>query len=276
MRGQKNANLVLTTTTDEVTGEERPLFAFPVQICKATGSQDVSFKRAAPSGADYETCYRDTATGELVAYGDLIRGVKTGDSFQQIPDEKIKAIDEALASKEIVVERSVELSDVPFERATGFAYLQVPAKGGSAKFYRLVYEALTAGKTAKALRVKYVATSRQKLGVIYADTTAKCLVLVTLTFAADVREPDEQILAPQQVEVEKAMVTKLRKVIDALDTDEAGDWSTPVDEAIDKRKELVEAALAGEGIEVEPKREAEVVEADELDALLDKTLETVG
>lgn len=275
MRGT-NANLVITTTKDEVTGEDKPLFAFPVQICKATSSQDVKFDRAAPSGAAYETCYKDTATGELVAYGDLIRGIRTGESFQQIPDESIKAIDEALASKEIVVERSVNLSDVPFERATGAAYLQVPAKANSAKFYRLVYEALIAGKTPKALRVKYVARTRQKLGVIYADTNAKCLVLVTLTFAADVREPDEQILSPQKVEVEKPMVTKLRKVIDSLDTDDAGDWSAPVDEAIEQRKALVDAALAGEGIEVEPKAEAEVIEADELDALLDKTLEVVG
>jgi non-homologous end joining protein Ku len=275
MRGT-NANLVITTTTDEVTGEAKPLFGFPIQICKATGSQDVKFDRVAPSGAAYETCYKDTATGELVEYKDLLRGVKTGDSFQQIPDEAIKAINEALASKEIVVERSVNLSEVPFERATGAAYLQVPTKGGSAKFYRLVYEALTAGKKPKALRVKYVSRTRQKLGVIYADTNVKCLVLVTLTFAADVREPDEQVLSPLSVEVEQPMVTKLRKVIDALDTDDAGDWTAPADEAIDKRKELVETALAGEGIEVEPKREADVVEADELDALLDKTLETVG
>ena len=251
MRGI-HSNLVVTTAVDEATGTDRPLFAFPVQVCKATASKEVRFDTAAPSGAKAGLVYRDSLTGELLERGDLIKGVRTGDSFQQIDADQIKAIDESLKSKEIRVERSVALADVPMERVTGSYYLQVPAKNGAAKSYRLLYEALLGkGKkvAARALRVKFVKTTRQATAVIYSDPQAKCLMLLTLEFAASVKEPDEQVLSHMAAEVDSAMVAKARAVVDSLDSDEAGDWDAPVDETIERRAELVEAALAGEGIE---------------------------
>ena len=288
MRG-KHHNLIVTTTVDE-TGEERPLFAFPVQVCKATGSSDVRFDRATPSGAEYDTVYRDQVTGEIVTNAEMVKGVRTGDSFQVVPDEQIKAINEALASTEMRALRSVPLDGVPMERATGFYYIQVPevkkGKGASpsaVKSYRLTYEALLprakkgkkAARPAKALVVKFVSTSRQKLAVIYADPKAECLVLVTLTFAADVREPDEQVKSHLAAEVDQGMVDKACEVIDALDDDGRGDFSDPVDEAIEKREALVEAALAGEAIDVPTPELTPSTDADDLLAALDASIESV-
>lgn len=274
MRGT-HANLVVTTATDEVTGEEIPRFSFPVQVCKATESQEVRFDRATPNGSEYQQVYRDKVTGEIFETGDLIQGVRTGDSFTEIPKESIKAIDDALSSKDIRVERSVDLDDVPFERVTGTYYLQVPAKDGAAGHYRVLYEALQGTKRpktpAKALRVSYAARSRRKLAVIYADTTLGCLVLVTLTYAASVRSPDEQVLCHQQAEVDKEVVKKARQVVEGLDTDKAGDWDTPVDETIARRAELVEAALAGEGIEV-PVPTGETSASEGIEAALEASL----
>lgn len=276
MRGI-HSNLIVTQTEDDATGESKPLFAFPVQICKAVENEEVRFDRAAPSGAKVQQVYRDTVTGELLETGDLIRGIRTGDSFQQIPDEQIKAIDEQLASKDIVVERSIDLSEVPFDRVTGSYYLQVPAKNGSAKYYRLLYESLN-GRLKKqqprALRVSFVSRTRQKLGVIYADPKAQCLVLLTLTFAEAVRKPDEQVLSHLNAEVSKEAIDKARAVIDALDNDEAGDWDAPVDQTIVRRRELVDAALAGEGIEA-PTAPAEVDVNDEVESMLEASLAAV-
>lgn len=276
MRGQ-HANLVVTTTTDDATGEEKPLFAFPVQVCKATENNEVRFDRATPNGSEYQQVYRDKVTGEIFETGDLISGVRTGDSFTEIPKDRIKAIDDALSSKDIKVERTVDLDDVPFDRVTGCYFLQVPAKGGAHKSYRLLYEALQGTKRpktpAKALRVTYAARSRRKLAVIYADTTTQCLVLVTLNYAAAVRQPDEQILSHLNVEVDKEMVGKARAVVETLDTDDAGDWDTPVDETIARRQELVEAALAGEGIEIEVTEETTVTE--EVEAALEQSLAAI-
>ena len=217
-------------------------------------------------------------TGEVYESGDLIQGVRAGDTFHPIAKEQIDAINESVVTKEIRVERTVNLDDVPFERATGYHYLQVPAKNGAAKSFRLLYEALLGGsakskKPARALRVTYAPRSRKKLGVVYADPTTKCLVLVTLTYGASVREPDEQVLTHLNAEVEAETVAKARAVIDSLDTDEAGDWDTPEDETLTKREELIAAAIAGEGIVVPDTPEAAVSdEADAVEAALEASL----
>jgi non-homologous end joining protein Ku len=276
MRGI-HSNLIVTQTTDDATGEAKPLFAFPVQICKAVDNKEVRFDRAAPSGAQVQQVYRDSVTGEILETGDLIRGIRTGDSFQQIADEQIKAIDEQLSSKEIVVDRTVELDEVPFERVTACYFLQVPAKNGSAKHYRLLYEALQ-GRTKKegprALQVSFVSRTRQKLGVIYADPKTQCLVLVTLTYAQALRQPDEQVLSHLSAEVTKEMVGKARSVVDALAEGDRGDFDTPVDETIARRQELVEAALAGEGIEA-PVAAAPVDANAEVESMLEASLAAV-
>ena len=276
MRGL-NTTLVVTTVTDEATGTEVPKFAFPVQVCKATSeTSEPRFDRATPVGNEYSQVYRDAVTGEIYENGDLIQGVRAGESFHPIAKEQIDAINESVVTKEIRVERTVNLADVPFERATGYHYLQVPAKNGAAKPFRLLYEALLGGSAksktpARALRVTYAPRSRKKLGVIFADPTTKCLVLVTLTYGASVREPDEQVLTHLNVEVDKGMVDKAREVIDSLDTDDAGDWDTPEDETLAKREELIAAAIAGEGIEV-PDLPAAPIAADE-DAAIEAALE---
>ena len=277
MRGL-NTTLVVTTTTDDATGEEKPLFAFPVQVCKATSeTSEPRFDRATPTGNEYKQVYRDTVTGEIYENGDLIQGVRAGETFHPIAKEQIDAINESVVAKEIRVERTVNLDDVPFERATGYHYLQVPAKNGAAKSFRLLYEALLGGSAksknpAKALRVSYAPRSRKKLGVVFADPTTKCLVLVTLTYGGAVRDPDEQVLTHLNAEVDKATVAKARAVVDSLDTDEAGDWDTPEDETLAKREELIAAAIAGEGIAVPDAPAVVTDEADAVEAALEASL----
>lgn len=276
MRGT-HKNLVVTTATDEATGAQVPLFAFPVQICKASDDREVRLDTAAPDGSPVEQVYRNTLTGDLVERADLIKGVRSGDSFSQIPRESLTAIDEALKSDEIVVERTVDLDSVPFDRVTDTAYLQVPAKGGSAKSYHLLYEALQGQakpkRPARALRVTFTSRTRQKVGVIYADTEREALVMVSIRFAASVRQPDEQIVCHMQADVDKALVGKTRAVIDGLDTEDRGGWDAPVDETIERRNELVEQALAGEAIEVPEGDLAPVdVAVDNIEAMLEASL----
>jgi non-homologous end joining protein Ku len=278
MRANQTTQLTVTTVLDEATGTEIPKFAFPVQICKATGSVDVKFDRAAPSGAAYDTVYRDQATGEVVEYGDLVRGVRTGDSFAVIPDEQIEAIDEAVSMPDIRVERSLPLEDVPFDRVTGRYFLQSPAKGGLHKWYRLTQESLAAqpkkgnrkARPAMALQVKFTSRTRQKLGVVFADEERNCLVLLTLTFAADLRSPDEAVLAPTLVEVEDGEVEMARKVIEGLNGEV--DFDAPVDEAIEQKRDLIEKAAGGETIEVAAVPEADAVDSDDLKAVLQASM----
>jgi non-homologous end joining protein Ku len=278
MKGTNN-DLVITTSFDAATETDVPLLHFPVQICKATGSVDVKYDGAAPSGAEYETQYVDKATGEVFDYAERQRGVRVGDQFKPIPEEQIEAIEEATKLVDMRVERAVPYEDIPFERATGLYYLQVPAKSGAHKVYNLIYRALLpqkgktkADKQRLALRVKFTARSRQKLGVVYADAEKGCLVLNTLTFAAEVREPDEAVLAHQVAQVEQPQVEKARKVVLTLMEVDAGDWDAPIDAAIDRKRELVEQAAAGEAIEVPVTATADAVQSDKVADVLEASL----
>lgn len=266
MRGF-NHQLVVTTTLDEATGNEVPLFAFPVQICKATADREVRFDSAGPEGEKVERVYRSTLTGEIV---EPQKGVRSGESFAAIDPEAIKAIDAALKTDQIRVAEPVKLSDVPFDRITGRYFLQVPAKGGQPTAYAGLYKSLLA--EGRGLRVTFVSRSRQKVGVIYASAEDECLMLSTVEFAENLRAPDEQVKAGAQAEVADEMVKKIGAVLDGLDSD--GGFDVPVDEGLLKRKELVEQALAGEAIEV-PETAGAAPAADDLSAALEASLAAV-
>ena len=284
MKATFNSTLVITTVANEATGEDQPLFFFDVQVCKASSDREVRFSSAAPSGGEVEQVYREVETGEILERGDLIKGVRSGGGFAEVDAEQIEAIDSQTKLPDIRVERSAPLDEVPFERATSMYYLQAPAKGGSLKAYRLTYEALRAAKKkgkvparpARALQVKFTSRSRQKTGVVYADEQRQCLVLVTLCFAGALRQPDEQVLAPQGVEVEAKQVEMAATVIAGLGNVEGVTFDTPEDELLTKRRELVDAAAAGEVIAAAPTPEAKTVEADKLGAALAESLAAVA
>lgn len=280
MKANSTHQLALTTTVDEVTGEIKPLFSFPVQVCKATESDvKTQFDGAAPSGAEYETQYVDTATGETFEYAERLKGIRVGDDFKPIDPEAIKAIDEATKLETMValgkVDRDAALTQYA-ERICGRYFLQVPAKGGSGTAYRLTFEALRGGKKGKkvvpatAIVTKRTARSRQKLALIYADENLGCLVMVEVNFAAMIRSPDEQILAHQTAEVEQKMIDQARQVIAAM-PDGITAIENEVDEAVALRNELKEKALAGETVDV-PTPVAATNSADNLKAVLEASL----
>lgn len=291
MRGTNN-DLVITTAFDQATDSETPLLHFPVKICKATDSdaKDVTFDIAAPSGAEREQTFKDTATGKEIDTDvePPMKGIRTPDGFVEIPQDQIEAIEEESKLVDMRVEKTEPLASVPFDRAVGLYYLEVPAKSGAHKVYNLIYNALLAQKKGKkadkealALRVKFTAPKRQKLGVVWADPERECLVLNVLAFGQTVRKPDEAILAHKAAIVEQGQIDKARKVLVALqnpvnpatgEVRDAGDWDTPYDELVEKKRELMEQAAAGEKIEVKPTKEAETVKADSVSDLLDASL----
>lgn len=270
MRGD-NAVLAVTVSTDEITGEVKPLFAFPIQICKATDEREVKFDIAAPSGAPRKQAWLDSGTGELVDDSQCLRGVRFGDDFKAIDPEAIKEIDNATKITTMVAQGVVDLADVPFDRATGIYFVQSPAKGGAPKSYRLLFEALRADKKAKrpakAIVTKRTARTRQKLGAIYADENLGCLMLVELRFATSLRAPDEQVLSPQLAQVEEVQIDMARKVVDERLGDGLAALGSAVDEAVELRAKLIESALAGEAI-IAPTPLAETVATDNLEAQL--------
>jgi non-homologous end joining protein Ku len=276
MRGD-HALLAVTTVTDEMSGEIKPLFSFPIQICKALEDKEPSFDIAAPSGAPRKQQFVDSGTGELVENDECQHGVFIGATFKPITDEQMEEIKQATKIDTLVVTGQLDLADVPFARTLATYYVQSPPKGGSAKAYRLVYEALCEvrkGKkierSAKALVTKRTPRSRQALCVIYPDMERKCLMLAHLRFAAQLKDPDEAILAPQLAQVEEVQVEKARQVIDNLG-DGLARIDTEVDEALALREKLIEQALAGEELSL-PTPVAESVASESLEDQLEASL----
>jgi DNA end-binding protein Ku len=265
MRGF-HSQLTITTKIDEATGAEMPLFAFPVQICKAVENVDVKFDNAAPSGAPRKQRWLDEATGEIVTDAECIQGVRTGDSFQVIEAEQISAIDEATKLPDIRVIETVDRAAVPFDRVTDVAFLQSPTKGGSHRHYRVAFEALGSDR---AMLVRYSVRTRQKLGVVFADQDQGCLLLATIRYGAEMRKPDDVVTAPQLVDLDKKVIANARKVIESLGGGEGFD--APVDEALDQKRDLIEAALTGDQIEVPAKAEAKA-STEDLDAILQASI----
>lgn len=248
------------------------LIRIPVQICKATESTDVKLDSAGPSGAALKQVYIDTATGETIAHADILKGIRTGDEFTAIDADSLKAIDEQTRIDEMAVAGQMPVADIPFDRITGMHFLQSPTKGGSHKAYRLVYEALLADE--RAIVTKWTARSRQQLAVIYASERHGCLVLNTLTFAANLREPDGAILAPQQAEVSDEQVDMARVLLDAMPAGHEA-LEAETDEALALKRELVDRALAGEAIKAPAIKTKAQAEGD-LTALLAASIKPKG
>lgn len=277
MRGDNHV-LAVTTKTDEVTGATQPLFYFPIQVCAAIESKEVRFDIAGPSGAPRKQQYVDSATGEIVADSECLRGVRIGDDFHSIDAEAIAAIKEQTELNTMIALGTVDCDQIPWDRSTGTYFVQSPAKGGLPKSYRILYESLLPVKggkgqparKAKAIVTKRTAKSRQKLCVIYADAERGCLMMQELRFASALREPDEQVLAPQVAQVEQKQIEMARKVVDGLG-DGVAALDTEVDEAIGLRQQLIEQAIAGETIHA-PSPVAATTQVDDLNAMLEASL----
>jgi non-homologous end joining protein Ku len=284
MRGDNHV-LAVTTTKDEVTGNTIPLFAFPVQVCKATQDTHPKFEVVAPSGQKRVQQYVDPATGEVLANGDELRGVFVGDVFKPIAQEAIDAIDAEEKITTMVVEGTKPLNGLREkygDRISDRYFLQSPAKGGSAPAYRLVYEGLLPAvkgkkveREAMALVLRRTKRTKQALNFIYADAEEGCLVMCEVKYAEQMREPDDQVKAPMLAQVTDAQVAKVRAVIDGL-PDATDVLDNAVDSAAVAKAKLIEEAIAGATEFTIPTPVSTTVAQDDLEALLNKSLAAVG
>lgn len=270
-----NAFLAVTTTVDEITGEVKPLFGFPVQIAQAVDSSEPSFDIAAPSGAKRQQFYKDPVTNKEVGDDECRRGVFVGDQFHEIPVAKLDEIKAATKITTMTVLGSMPLFQVPFERTTGTYYLQPPP--GSAKAMRIVFEALCGGIVdgnvvkPMALVTKRTPKSRQALAVIWADEEAGVLMMSHLRFASQLKEPDEQVLAIQVAQVSQEQCEMARTLVCGM-ADGRKVLADEHDDLLALREELIEQALAGDPLTAAPLPMVETSSMDSLEQALEMSL----
>jgi non-homologous end joining protein Ku len=163
------------------------------------------------------------------------------DQVVRLPQDELEEIAEK--SKEryetMVVLETIDYRQVPTERILGSYWVQ--PRDGTARGLRLLYEGLRI--TGRVAVVKWVATSREKLGIIRPRTTelGHALLLSELAFANDFLAPDADALAIDQVELSdpRAAEAAARLVRAFARRGAQKTIDTASDEAVDARIELL-------------------------------------
>ena len=240
------------------------LFNIPVSVAKATSKEaDISFKLGDPQGGPLTQQYVD-ANGKVVAKDDQTRTF----NGTVIDQDAIDAIKDSTKKRTLTVEEFVPLKDFREkygERIEGRYFLQADTKGNpnATKALALFVEAMKAEKVVAVSEI--CLRDRQSLVAFYPDST-DAMVMVTMAYADEVRDPDEAVLAHTQIKVNKDEVALARQLVQAKKSDGAF-CESAFDDAIPAKAKLVEAALGGTVPTTPAKQPAAPAQGDLMEAL---------
>lgn len=205
------------------------LVSVPVKLYSATESHDVSFRQVhAKDGGRIKYQRVCSIDGEEVAYADIAKGYETEDGEMVILTDEDLAELPLASSREIAVEKFVpadQIDPMLFEKS----YYLEPEKSG-AKPYALLRQAL---EDAGRMAVVTVAL-RQRASVAVLRVRGDVIVLQTMMWPDEIREPDFSIEPGQ---VKDAEVKMAHMLVETL----AGDFDP--DEFEDDYAEAVEALV---------------------------------
>jgi DNA end-binding protein Ku len=211
------------------------LVSVPVKLYSATESHDVSFRQVhAKDGGRIKYQRVCSVDGEEVAYADIAKGYETEDGEMVILTDDDLAELPLTSSREIAVEKFVpadQIDPMLFEKS----YYLEPEKSG-AKPYALLRQAL---EEAGRMAVVTVAL-RQRTSVAVLRVRGEVIVLQTMMWPDEIREPDFSI---EPGEVKDAEVSMAHMLVETLAGDfDADEFEDHYAEAVDA---LVKAKIEG-------------------------------
>ena len=233
------------------------LVSVPVKLFAATESHDISFRQVhKEDGGRIKQLRVCSIDGEEVPYADISKGYETEEGDMVIlTDEDLKGLPSA-ASREIAVEKFVpaeQIDPILFEKA----YYLGPDDGG-AKAYTLLRQALQeAGRVALA-----TIAIRTRTCVAALRVQDDVIVLQTMLWPGEVRQPDFKIEASEVTEAEQKMAGML---VQSLSGDyEPADFTDDYAQAVEA---LVKAKVKDGVVKAAPAAEASSEVVDMLAAL---------
>ncbi|WP_246614145.1 non-homologous end joining protein Ku [Paractinoplanes bogorensis] len=188
------------------------LVSVPVAMYSATREHEVSFHQF-EKGTDDRIRYRrvNERTGKEVDYDDIVKGVDgvylDQDELDSVAPGRSRSLD---------IHRFVELADIDplYYQKT---YWLGPGQGETAKVYGLLRDAMA--DSGRAAVGTLVMRGKEYLTTIRAD--GKMLVLQTMYFADEVRDPADQIDdLPRRNQAKPAELKMAQQLIDSM----AGPW----------------------------------------------------
>jgi DNA end-binding protein Ku len=195
------------------------LVYIPVQMYSASSSQslDLDFlDRRDFSPVGYQRINKKT--GKVVEWGDIVKGYQyEKGKYVALSDEDFKRAN-VKATQTIEIARFVDAQVIPPEFFETPYYLE-PAKGG-AKVYALLRETLK--RTGKAAVATFVMRGKQHLASV--QPHGRVLVLETLRFAEEIRQPDDLEL-PAESEKGAGLAPKELAMAERLVAEMTDEWN---------------------------------------------------
>jgi DNA end-binding protein Ku len=211
------------------------LVSVPVKLYSATTNHDVRFHQVhATDGGRIKYRRVCTVDGEEVEYADIVKGYETDDGeLITLTDEDLDSLPMAAGHEIDVIEfvPSDQIDPMLFEKSY---YLEPEAK--AAKPYALLREALV--QTDRMAVVRFALRQRESIAVL--RVRGKVIVLQTMLWPDEIREPDFDIL-DADVELRPQEQTMAASLVESLGADFDpsqfhDDYRDAVEEMIERKR----------------------------------------
>jgi DNA end-binding protein Ku len=193
------------------------LVSVPVELYTATESHGPVFHQFEEGTADRIRYQRvNERTGDEVDYSDVVKGADVGGGNYVVLDQDELDSVAPGRSRLMDIHTFVDLEDIDplyFNKA----YFLGPGGDETGKLYALLRDAM--GRAGKAAIASFVMRGKEYLAAVRAD--GDIMVLETLFFADEVRDPHQQITdLPGRVKLSRQELSMARQLIDAM----SGPW----------------------------------------------------
>ncbi len=211
------------------------LVSVPVELYTATEAHGPVFHQFEEGTADRIRYQRvNERTGDEVDYSDIVKGADVGGDYVLLDQDELDSVAPG-RSRLMDIHTFVDTGDIDplyFNKA----YFLGPGGDETGKLYALLREAME--KAGKAAIASFVMRGREYLAAVRADRDI--LVLETLFFADEVRDPAQQIPdLPGRVKLSRQELSMARQLIEAM----SGPWKPADyrDTYTDRVNDLIEA-----------------------------------
>jgi DNA end-binding protein Ku len=223
------------------------LVSVPVELYTATDAHGPVFHQFEEGTADRIRYQRvNERTGDEVEYSDIVKGADIGGDYVLLDQDELDSVAPG-RSRLMDIRTFVDTGDIDplyFNKA----YFLGPGGDETGKLYALLREAME--KAGKAAIASFVMRGREYLAAVRADRDI--LVLETLFFADEVRDPAQQIPdLPGRVKLSRQELSMARQLIEAMSgpwkpSDYRDTYTDRVNDLIDAKKHKKKVKLAQE------------------------------
>ncbi|GAA1123442.1 hypothetical protein GCM10009630_21710 [Kribbella jejuensis] len=243
------------------------LVSVPVGMYSATQEHEIDFHQFQKGTSDRIRYKRvNERTGREVPYDKIVKGHDVGSGeYVIVEPEELEDIAPG-KSRTLEIDTFVDLDEIDpmhFQKS----YYLGPEDAENASSYALLRDALA--KTNRAGIAKFVMRGKEYLATIRAD--GKVLVLETMFFADEIRDPDEELGGLPRKSATGKQLSMAVDLIEAM----SGEWKPAAykDTYTERVKELVKAKHAGKEV-VYSEEEPQATNPSDLIAALRASVES--